>query len=204
MSVSIYIKISLSLLFHLNKVLVLGRIKQSIAELSGWWHVTLCWVSLSKVLVPRSSLSCEQVSSLNQTCFDLTPPCPSNSRTSPQKYFNSPQSLQPLDSSFFLPPSSMTALFSYAKPPTRVTVELLITSEGTPSTGPKTRTLVIPKQGTVLIGRASTSPVKDRRPTAENALFTCPVMSRSHATISAPYGLDVCSYLIPIHPSLSN
>ncbi|KAH0292851.1 hypothetical protein M436DRAFT_78416 [Aureobasidium namibiae CBS 147.97] len=90
----------------------------------------------------------------------------------------------------------MTALFSYAKLPTRVTVSLsIISPEGASSTGPSTRNLIIPKQGSVLIGRASTSPTKDRRPAPDNALFTCPVMSRTHAKISAPDGLDGPIYL---------
>jgi hypothetical protein len=87
----------------------------------------------------------------------------------------------------------MTALFSHTKTPARVTISLTVNaSQSAHLTGPQRRTLTIPKDGgSLLIGRASTSPTKDRRPADDNALFTCPVMSRSHATISAPDGPHV-------------
>jgi hypothetical protein len=54
------------------------------------------------------------------------------------------------------------------------------------SSGPETRTLTIPPTGCVPVGRASGSEIKNRRPSADNALFNCSVMSRIHASISAP------------------
>jgi hypothetical protein len=100
----------------------------------------------------------------------------------------------------------MMALYFNTKAPARVTISLNInTSEGASSTGPILRTLTIPKDGSVLIGRASTSPSKDRKPSADNALFTCAVMSRSHATISAPSGPHVClSFILSSSPFLSH
>lgn len=85
----------------------------------------------------------------------------------------------------------MTAPFSHTQAPGRVTVFLHVDApKGAPSTGPVFRTLVIPEHDPVLIGRASVNKKKD--PAADNALFTCAVMSRSHATISTPNGPYVC------------
>ncbi|KAG9557429.1 hypothetical protein KCU71_g6869, partial [Aureobasidium melanogenum] len=81
----------------------------------------------------------------------------------------------------------MTAPSSHTQGSTRVTVLLQVDSpKGAPSTGPTSRTLLIPEHGPVLIGRASLT--KNRDPAPDNALFTCAVMSRSHATLSAPDG----------------
>ncbi|KAH0009020.1 hypothetical protein KCU78_g10947, partial [Aureobasidium melanogenum] len=81
----------------------------------------------------------------------------------------------------------MTAPSSHTQGSTRVTVFLQVdTPKGAPSTGPTSRTLVIPEHEPVLIGRASLT--KNRDPAPDNALFTCAVMSRSHATIYAPNG----------------
>ncbi|KAG9687368.1 hypothetical protein KCU95_g11130, partial [Aureobasidium melanogenum] len=81
----------------------------------------------------------------------------------------------------------MTAPSSHTQGHARVTVSLQVyTPKGTPSTGPTSRTLLIPEHEPVLIGRASLT--KNRDPTTNNALFTCAVMSRSHATLSAPNG----------------
>ncbi|KAI5273691.1 hypothetical protein E4T47_02973 [Aureobasidium subglaciale] len=83
----------------------------------------------------------------------------------------------------------MTPPFLHTQKPVGVSVTLkTATREGAPSTGPSTRTLVIPKDGSVLIGRASTSSAKGRSPASDNGLFECAVMSRSHASISAPNG----------------
>ncbi|KAI5210935.1 hypothetical protein E4T38_01792 [Aureobasidium subglaciale] len=83
----------------------------------------------------------------------------------------------------------MTPPFLHTQKPVGVSVTLkTVTREGAPSTGPSTRTLVIPKDGSVLIGRASTSSAKGRSPASDNGLFECAVMSRSHASISAPNG----------------
>ncbi|KAI5208237.1 hypothetical protein E4T39_01551 [Aureobasidium subglaciale] len=83
----------------------------------------------------------------------------------------------------------MTPPFLHTQKPVGVTVTLkAITREGAPSTGPLTRTLLIPRDGSVLIGRASTSSAKGRSPASDNGLFECAVMSRSHASISAPNG----------------
>ena len=59
----------------------------------------------------------------------------------------------------------MTALFSHTKTPARVTISLTVNaSQSAHLTGPQRRTLTIPKDGgPLLIGRASTSPTKDRR-----------------------------------------
>ncbi|KAK6001344.1 hypothetical protein QM012_002675 [Aureobasidium pullulans] len=81
----------------------------------------------------------------------------------------------------------MTAPFSHTQSPTRVTVFLHVNApKGAPSTGPVSRTLVIPERESVLIGRASLT--KKKEPASDNALFTCAVMSRSHAIISMPDG----------------
>ncbi|KAG9584369.1 hypothetical protein KCU86_g9531, partial [Aureobasidium melanogenum] len=81
----------------------------------------------------------------------------------------------------------MTAPSSHTQGSTRVTVLLQVDSpKGAPSTGPTSRTLVIPEHEPVLIGRASLT--KNRDPAPDNALFTCAVMSRSHATLYAPNG----------------
>ncbi|CAD0090318.1 unnamed protein product [Aureobasidium mustum] len=81
----------------------------------------------------------------------------------------------------------MTAPSSHTQAGTRVTVFLHVNShKGAQSTGPTSRTLIIPEREPVLIGRASLT--KNREPAIDNALFTCPVMSRSHATLSMPQG----------------
>ncbi|KAH0352033.1 hypothetical protein KCU81_g1959, partial [Aureobasidium melanogenum] len=81
----------------------------------------------------------------------------------------------------------MMAPSSHTQGHARVTVSLQVyTPKGAPSTGPTSRTLLIPEHEPVLIGRASLT--KNRDPTTNNALFTCAVMSRSHATLSAPNG----------------
>ncbi|KAG9636350.1 hypothetical protein KCU95_g11071, partial [Aureobasidium melanogenum] len=81
----------------------------------------------------------------------------------------------------------MTAPSSHTQGSTRVTVFLQVdTPKGAPSTGPTSRTLVIPEHEPVLIGRASLT--KNRDPATDNALFTCAVMSRSHATLYSPEG----------------
>jgi hypothetical protein len=89
-------------------------------------------------------------------------------------------------------------------PPTtaqRLTLTLqVVPKAASTSSGPDTRTLTIPPTGCVSVGRASGSESKNRRPSADNALFNCTVMSRVHASISAPQGQHVC--LSVSHPAL--
>lgn len=141
---------------------------------------------------PRSGASClSGRASINQPSSTNHPV--SQTLALHLNHTNSPQPLLPLYSSFPPPPSNMTAPSSHTQGHARVTVSLQVyIPKGAPSTGPTSRTLLIPEHEPVLIGRASLT--KNRDPTTNNALFTCAVMSRSHATLSAPNGPFVCIF----------